>query len=319
MNRPFTRHPAATASLRFVRACELRSGRAFVLSAAAVMLALALTIPSSSFAQTQFGGPTHEGVAYVLSYASELPEGTLVGDCLTFPRPTAGDYEVSFEADGVPRIFVLYAVLPDGEPMDLAGATFGIEYSETVELKGWGYCHGNGVVIPTPEYPASGAGIALSFRPRYEESPAPIAWFVLSSKEDGYFAVEPHPIPRQAARVGNFDAKPHLEPVVGFGRIGFGNEQGHVPEVGQDVKRGVCCLDECLLLTEFECAHYAGLFLGEGVCDPGVCTAETPGACCVAEGCEVLTRAQCYSAVGEFLGEGVTCTPDVCADRDSSK
>ena len=259
-------------------------------------------------------GPSHAGGVLYIAVAGELEPGVLVGDCLSFPRPVPEEANVELPADGQRRLCVVYAAFPEGDPVDLTGVTFGIEYDESVVISGYGYCPGNGVLLPTLDWPRSGAGMGMTFHPHATESVVPVVWFVLAGTGEGRFRLVPHPLPSQGGRFSNFDPRPYLEPISAYGYLGVGSP-GVAPSSGASEVLGVCCLDDCYKLTEYECAYYSGLFLGEGSCreDPCVEDAEE-GACCLDTDCELGTRKNCYRSGGEFAGEGTTCEDTPCGN-----
>lgn len=258
-------------------------------------------------------GPSHTGGVLYLSVTGDLPQGSLVGDCFLFPRVTPAEAVVELPADGVPRVCVVYAAFAEGDSVDLTGVTFGIEYDPSFEIVGYGFCHGQGLLVPTPEWPKSGAGVGLTFGPHGSQNPLPVAWFVLSGVGDGEFRVTPHPLPWNGGRFSNSDPRPWLEPISGYGSLRLG-APGVAPAAGVPEVLGVCCLGECYKLTPAECALYGGLYLGEGSCSGEPCAEEggALGACCHDLECELTTRRRCYQTGGDFGGEGSTCEGTPC-------
>ncbi|MCA9754511.1 MAG: hypothetical protein KDA27_01825 [Candidatus Eisenbacteria bacterium] len=261
-------------------------------------------------------GPKHEGGVIYLSVIGDLPSGSLVGDCYSFPRIAPQDAVTEIPSDGTPKVCVVYAAFPEGTEMDLTGVTLGVEYDPSIELTGYGYCQGEGVLVGTPTWPSSGAGLAMTFIPHLTENPTPIAWFVFQASEPGEFRLVPHPIPTHGGRFANFDAIPWLEPITGYGTIRAGSP-GYVPMPGDPDPIGICCVGECLQLTAFECAYHDGLFLGEGSCSVSPCADDAEkGACCLGDGCELVSRAECYRSNGAFAGEGTACESTPCDESD---
>lgn len=221
---------------------------------------------------------------------------------------------MTLPADSAPRVCVVYAAFPEGDPVDLSGITFGIEYDEGVQISGYGYCPGDGLLLATPSWPQSGSGMGMTFAPRATESIVPVVWFVLSGTEGAEFRLVPHPIATLSGRFSNFDPRPYLEPISAYGTLGFG-VPGFAPPTGNPEVLGVCCLDECYRLTSNECAHYSGLYLGEGSCSADPCVENAQlGACCTGPDCELSSRQRCYRSGGDFAGEGTTCETTACEE-----
>ena len=260
-------------------------------------------------------GPSHAGGVLFAAVVGELPRGSLVGDCLSFPRPAPEDAEVELPTDGVPRVCVVYAAFPEGDPVDLAGMTFGIEYDEGLNISGYGYCPGDGLLLSTPDWPKSGAGMGMTFLPHATESIFPVIWFILSAGEGAEgagFRLVPHPMASHGGRFANYDPRPYLEPISAYGHLRAG-VPGFAPSVGTPEVLGVCCLDECYKLTAYECAYYSGLFLGDGKCSQDPCVEDAElGACCFEAECELMSRQRCYRSGGDFAGEGSTCEETPC-------
>jgi hypothetical protein len=224
---------------------------------------------------------------------------------------------VRLRGDGKPHLVKLFAAFPEDSLGEIAGTCFGIRYSANVRVWSSGACNGDGIEASAVGWPASGGGTTISLSPMGRGTLIPLYWFLLSAKGPGYFEIVPHPLTSLGARFGNGSMPPRLEPVVGFGRIGF-DVDGVLPVPGGETQTGGCCLEGCLVLSKVECDFYKGLFLGPNVktCIEMPCSEHAlKGGCCLPSGCEAHTPRDCARLGGDFLGEGVDCDSLPCPQR----
>jgi len=87
-------------------------------------------------------------------------------------------------------------------------------------------------------------------------------------------------------------------------------------DLGQGDPPGACCFPDgtCQMLTQVDCATFAGTFSGSGTsCYPNPCPQPPPpttGACCLVGSCVTVTEATCTYMGGAYYGG--SCTPNPC-------
>lgn len=293
--------------------------RAFARRLVLGLWAVSLLWPSASSAVT-----TNKGVVLVLHAVTD--SGWELGDtrsCETVSLGSLSQVKTRLRGDGKPQLVMLYAAFPPDSAGDVAGACFGIRYTDNVRVLSFGACNGKGLEASAAGWPASGSGTSTAVIPAATGNLVPLYWFALSAKGPGKFSVEPHPLVNLGAKVANSALPSVLAPVTGFGRVGFDLE-GEVPTPGQVVaKQGICCVDGCWFLSDLECAHYAGVFLGPNVtdCEELPCGGGGPplkGGCCLPGGCEPYSAVDCARLGGYFLGEGVDCDSLPCPGTEGN-
>lgn len=280
-----------------------------------VLSGILLADGAFSHACAESSSPQNEGGVLLLHFEED---GGV--DCDGFRLGSWDSAIAKVPADGQEHRLSIYAAFPPADSVFVAGVTFGIRYSPTVEIVSHGTCSGEGREVPQKDWPASGTGTAFAFQPFQTEPLFGVCWFIVRAKGPGFFEVTPHPTPDHAGAFGNYEVPVHLESIRGYGRIGFGFE-GLVPEPGPAVPRGICCLDRCFEISQVDCAFYKGLYLGEGTdCQSGPCGENAlKGACCLEGECVSLSRFECVKASGTFLGETVDCAPSCCVNTTGSR
>jgi len=323
---PGVRHP---------RARGAAVGAASTLRRALATLALGVlftaTTAAAQEASDPFAGgpiPKNSGGVLILHLASN---DAWQADSTDFGRrlaPSSREGVVTrVPTDDVPRLVVLYALFPPDSAALVMGATFGIKYSPGVRVTAQGPCRGVSLTYPDPKWPASGGGNVTAFNPAQILAAGewlPVYWFALASASPGYFEVAPNPSFNLGGKFGNAEALPHLESIVGYGRIVFGAEgEGTVPAPGERLERGACCtkLGCWPDLSRLECEYYRGTYLGpQASCQDFPCDEDAiKTACCLPDGsCEMLRIPDCVKAGGVSRGRGLACDAVPCAAiRDS--
>jgi hypothetical protein len=260
---------------------------------------------------------TNAGGVFVLHAPSMNPwEPGTVDACEQAPPASLSQVQTRLPADGVPRLVILYAYFPPDSSALVLGTCFGIRYSKNVKVWSYGACTSGGFELPNDGWPASGGGNSVAnSHAKLAESGKPVSiyWFAVSAKGPGFFETTPNPGQNFGGKFGNTDIPAHLEPIAGYGKIGF-DLDGFAPAPGHPAVKGACCTDACWPLSEIECTFFKGIFLGPGA----TCTNEpcgpTPltGACCLATGCEMFSLLDCAKMHGISLGEGVSCGSRPC-------
>jgi len=209
---------------------------------------------------------------------------------------------------------VIAAFAPASSPR-LSGIVFGWTYNESVVVLS--YTGGCGdFELPSGLWPASGAGTAVT----WNSAQTSILTDVYYAAGYGYgtdcAALQLGLHPTQGASFADDDVPSNLDPIAGFGSLGF-NCAGSTPCPTVVVPRGACCLPNfggCVVIEAEECALAGGDFQGvETDCDPDPCPIAPPmGACCVDANCFIQTAADCDLAGGTYQGNGVDCTPGLC-------
>jgi len=253
-------------------------------------------------------------------------------------------------------VWKVYALFPDQGQPRLKGITFGVYYpGDDLVISGYGNCAGdpnNGALeLEGPGWPGPSTGTSLVFENTHLERIVECYWF------GGYnytgaafeFALGPHADPNLGGMFADDDVPSNLDPIAGFGTLGFGMPGTPAcPDIivdptgaccrdeictvtteldcqgewqGQDVPcdpnpclfpTGACCVrEECFILNERDCLAQEGTYLGDDtVCDPNPC--EFSGACCVGQDCLVLTETECMAQDGTYLGDNLPCDPNPC-------
>ena len=276
----------------------------------AILLVLT-NLPGAVFAKKNAGG------VLVLHCATQVsPETPADKLCEAAILSQSSDALTRFPGDGKRVVVFVYAAFDADSVVDMRAVTFGLRFTANVKIAGSGICNGGGLAIPTPGWPSSGTGVSFMFDPSSKERMVPIYWFLVSCVGPGYFEVTPNPNQHMGGNFADSSVPALLEPVAGYGAIGFDLE-GSIPVPGQLVPSGACCLGErtCIQFTKEECLYYFGEWLGPSIdCakdDP--CQPEADfGACCMSAGCQTLTRRECTKQGGTFLGEKVPCQGDPC-------
>jgi hypothetical protein len=99
----------------------------------------------------------------------------------------------------------------------------------------------------------------------------PVYWFAgyVWSGQSAAFELIRHPT--QGGWFADDDVPANLDPIAGYGRLGFFRD-GYLP--CPDPQPGACCLEDgtCLFTSEEECDGLIGSWLEESSCEPNPCT-----------------------------------------------
>ena len=112
---------------------------------------------------------------------------------------------------GDDNIVPLYVARSYGDPVSAMGADVGIEYGEALEVISWTHC--GYLEVPTPGWPASGAGTTVVWSPSLLQPNVLVGWFrvnvTMGLPPAAYeFRGAPHPMYDEARVVspqGDFD------------------------------------------------------------------------------------------------------------------
>jgi hypothetical protein len=226
------------------------------------------------------------------------------------------DVRVDAPAEASTRLIGVYAAFVPEDSVLLAGITFGVHYSPTVEVLARGGCGNKGMEVASPGWPRDRTGVASVLLPFQTTALTPIYWFLVKTTGPGWFEVTPHPLPEHGGMFGSGDPAPRSSPITGYGKLGIGTP-GVFPQPGTAMEAGVCCVETCVRLSPLDCAWFTGIWLGADAdcrlspCDPGAVT----GACCLGVDCVLETRLDCVIQGGRFLGEGEPCDGVDCIEE----
>jgi len=214
--------------------------------------------------------------------------------------------------DGVdPAVINIIAAIA-GSPR-LAGLTFGVTYSAGVTLIEWGTC--GDFELPDGAWPASGSGNAVTFSSAQTSNLTEVYWFAAYNYYGNpeLFGLGPHP-----TQLGNFaddDVPSNIDPILGYGAIGF-NAPGSVACPGTGPVPGACCLPDgtCVITPDrATCEAVGGTYQGDGTtCEGTNCPQPARGACCIGTDCVILTADDCAAQGGDYIGDDVPCDPTPC-------
>lgn len=249
----------------------------------AIRLVLSLTVLCALLPGLARSGP-HVGGTLILHYHDALtatcdppPFQSALDNCdravVRVPPATAFPPDCSEY-----QVWYAYAAFPPGSLPRLRSICFGIDYNP---LAG-----GTGIELvstfrdPTaaeiqsidPPWPDPRSGTALVFLEMHTERVVPIYAFVGYGSPGQVFSLKSHPDPKWGATFGDDSVPPNLDPVAGFGSIGFGicGERA-CPE--PTIIEGGCCDPDgtCTYVPEAQCP--SGDWVWGRLCDPNPCHA----------------------------------------------
>lgn len=287
-----------------------RSGLEQILLALAVLLTL-----TSTSALARKAADDRGGVLY-LTLAPDVPYEKGAKYCGRSATPTPSEAMVSGGVSPKPQIAYLMAAWPDSANPELGAVTFGIRYSDGIEILRWGACQ-NVLQAGTADWPESGEGMAIAMAGHIDSSRVvELGWFSIIASSPGTIELIPHPNPQFASRFATARA-PEESPIADLGILGFGMP-GKVPQTDwPGLPIGAACVRDtvCAMLTEKEASYYGPniTWFGAGSkCSWNLCRPDAPlGACCFPDQtCERLRERDCFVKGGIFQGEGSRCLPD---------
>lgn len=223
----------------------------------------------------------------------------------TLPNPPADERAIWF----------VYAAFPGGGSPRLRGITFGVTYTPFLSGTGvsldWHLAPPNCTEIPTPNpaWPLPGSGTSVVFPNTLTAPLTEIYMFAGYGSPGEFFSLRTHPT--QFTAFGDDATPPRLDPIAGFGSLGFGVDG--VPACPPP--SGACCFVDgrCLIRTPDLCQSEDGNYQGDEVpCTPDICV-ESVAACCLSDGsCRQLTPAQCAALGGHWDLSVPSCEPNPC-------
>ncbi|MCC7144479.1 MAG: hypothetical protein IT349_20470, partial [Candidatus Eisenbacteria bacterium] len=313
-------------------------------------LSLAIVLCAHAFLVTASAGPNAGGVLVVHAGDDVVYTTDHSGYCDVPGSPHAcSSLDTNLPADpGRAQVWWVMACFPEESQPRVKAVEFGVQYDQQLlGVVDWGEC--DGFAFLGSDWPASGTGAAIVFAQTRTERVFPFYWFAgYVYGEEGFgFRLGEYP-----GHGGNFadDSSPGMiDPVAGYGVLGFGDHAGYLPCPGdagaccladgncvsvdrascagtwlgssvgcQDSPcgRGACCLStgQCTLTDEADCSEQGGTYQGALTpCEPQPCVPEA-GACCVqSSGCKIVSRAECEMLGGSFVWPGTVCDPAPCA------
>ena len=255
------------------------------------------------------------GVLY-LTLAPDVEYAKGAKYCGRSAHPSPEESIVSGGTSPKPQIAYLMAAWPDSAKPELGAVTFGIRYSDEIEILRWGVCQ-NVLQAGTADWPSSGEGMAIAMAGHIDSSRVvELGWFAIIAPAPGKIELIPHPNPQFASRFATARI-PQESPIADLGVLGFGVE-GRVPVMDwPGPKIGAACIRDsvCAMLTEMEAGYYGSdaVWFGAGtICTWELCQPDAAlGACCFPDGaCERLRHRDCLIRKGDFQGEGSRCLPN---------
>jgi hypothetical protein len=206
------------------------------------------------------------------------------------------------------KIWRVYAAFPPGCSPRLMGITWGVHYDPSLLVitneatRSCGYWELNDA-----SWPNSDTGSTVVWNGLQTASLIPVYCFSGYSYAATTFDLIGHPT--QGGQFGDDTVPAILDPIAGYGRLGFGMDGSVVcPAV---TALGACCGAEggCTLTCPGAClspSNWEGQWTS---CYPDPCP-QYPGACCDpgTGGCLFIDQAACLSPK-TWLGSGITCLP----------
>jgi hypothetical protein len=169
-------------------------------------------------------GPNEGGVLMV--HANPSIEYTYSTDyCGQSALSACDDAVVSVSGPELVVFYILAAFHEEAHP-SLKGVTFGIQYSDSLTIVDYGSCAS--LQVPTPSWPASGEGNALTWAYPQISSLTEMYWFAAYSYSGRpqTFSVSGHPT--HGAYFGDDSVPSELDAVAAFGTLGF-DTAGNAP------------------------------------------------------------------------------------------
>ncbi len=276
----------------------------------ALLLAGCLAAPA-------LAGPNAGGTLFAhdasMTYTSDIEsycgQGTAPASC------DGADVRIDgSDADNV-MVWKVYAAFLDGSSPRLKGMTWGVDYNaDDLLLTAWGPCIGdpnNGAAeFPGAGWPEPNTGTSLAWEETQTGLLTEVYWFAGYQYGDpSVFQLQPHSDPVLEGMFGDDAIPAVLDPIAGFGSVGFGTDGA----TACPVDLGTCCSlvdGSCVLLSRVECeAEENRQYMGGPSCEAFPCAQNAP--CCVVTTpgvCDVIPVADCL-ADGNLPGLiGTTCT-----------
>jgi len=277
-------------------------------------LLFAWVVCFSLLAAPVLAGPNYPGVLIVHATPLFLYDSQGIDHCPFSQLEDCGSANTNvptYEA----YVWWIAAGFPYVSSPRVTGITFGVDYDPAVLfLHEWGYC--SDFELPAAGWPGPNTGNATTWGYAQTEDAFDIYWFAGYSYyvDETEFRVTAHP--DQGGNFGDDSIPMVLDPIVDYGRLGFGSNQGYNPCPGPPTY-GACCYDDgtCEVTTVDSCYGLGGaIWLGsDWTCDPDPCAPPGIGACCLVDGtCFLAPPESCDQVNGEYQGLFEDCYPNPC-------
>ncbi len=255
-----------------------------------------------------------------LPYSGEAPPG---GWCAAYgAHAVSGLEQVVARLSGGPDVWYVLAAW-EYEAKTWGGTEFGFGAFDPAPFVFYesGACFpAAGLEIRTPGWPGPNEGTAVATTgDPWQGNWTPVYWFGGYTYGQGYGAtIIPIDIDPPTGFCGflNCMIPPRPFVVSPEKRGGMGvHMPGIVPAFSES---WACCLcnpcGACAMLTQHECAHAPGIWMGPGyTCEPvNPCPPCYPGACCIGGLCVVILAENCRLLGGTFQGIMTACEPNPC-------
>lgn len=188
---------------------------------------------------------------------------------------------------GTPVVLHIMAAFESSLNPTVSGVVFGIDYDASkLELIDWGHCGDSAHAFT--DWPGPGTALDVRWNTSRTTRLFEVGWLAATASAPTELRLFRHPI--EGGEFFGPPEEPTPDPIVCFGRMGFG-QTGSTCPLGQ---LGACCLDgsHCIQLSQGQCGGAGGSYLGDGEsCVPMPCaTSSTPlGAGAAAQGLELLS------------------------------
>jgi hypothetical protein len=165
-------------------------------------------------------------------------------------------------------------------PVNVGGIDFGFASfnARKISFVAYGPCSEIWMEVPTARWPGpnEGTSLAVASTTGFHSDPLEVYWFASYVYEPVAIELGPNPSTGSgeiATRPPNIeDPIWDLDPIVDFGKMGFG-EAGYNPCAPDQPQVGACCaLGDCRLISQSECEGLGGSYHGTGTdCFPSPC------------------------------------------------
>jgi hypothetical protein len=181
------------------------------------------------------------------------------------------DVRLDGSSSAAPAVFKVYAAFPSTTPPRLMGVTWGVDFDLAgLNLAGSGMC--GDFELNDTGWPCSHCGSTVIWSTPQTQILVPVYWFAAYRAGDpSLFRLGPHPA--QGGMFGDDAVPSHLEPITGYGAMGF-DTPGIMVCPGTEAA-GACCdgSGACTLVGQAGCLP-PSLWMGVGTsCDTGPCLA----------------------------------------------
>jgi hypothetical protein len=284
----------------------------FVLAAILAFLFAILTFFTLSPPPAQ-AGPNAGGTLIVHSAGTAMVGSVEI--CTEGTTPTGYDSVVDredVESADAPAIFRIYAIFPSTNSPRLMGLTWGVTYDPSkLILAASDGC--DNLSFPDTGWPDPGTGTSVVYST--PQTAQVVRVYAFSAYTVGgqacTFDLTSNPNPTQGGYFGDDSVPAVLDPIAGFGGLGF-HQDGHVP--WEEIPRGACCTpdDLCTYAPESDCPSPA-VWVGAWTnCEPDPCGTPLLRACCGTDGSCTLTTEDACSPPSLWHAEWSNCWSNPC-------